>query len=78
MIEHQLPERYRTAARLRQDAESAARVGDISVRRHNWLMAGISYRLARDLNTAARQVELNLYISPSYRTLVQEAREKED
>lgn len=78
MSEYRMPKRERTVAQLRRDAESAARVGDISVREHNWTLAGISYRLARDLNTAARQVELNLYVPPRYRTMVRDAEKEED
>lgn len=78
MNEHWPSKRERVVARLRRDAESAARAGDISIRERSWGAANAAYRLACDLNTAARQVELNLHIAPSYQTLVQKARDEED
>lgn len=71
------PMRERVATRLRDDAESSARVGDRSVRTGSWRLANVAYALARDLNTAARQVELNLAVSIQYRPMVKEAQEKE-
>lgn len=78
MSEYRVPRRERVAAQLRRDAESAARAGDISVRESSWRLAEIAYRLARDLNTAARLVELNLHIPPDYLPMVREAEKEED
>lgn len=71
------PMRERVVARLRRDAETSARIGDRSVGNGAWRLASAAYSTARKLNTAARQVELNLTVSTECRELVKEAEEEE-